>query len=116
MSAHMLTGREELARALLLHVAAGTIDAREAAAAVRALLAEPAAAAPPRLALLQSLRALPVEGLQPLVDRLRLLRLRDAEAAYELKRAGHPLPLDLAAELADLPLDGPIDWSAAAAG
>ena len=106
----MPTGREELAHALLLHVAAGTLDAQEAAPALRALVGGAAGSAPSRLSLLQALRAEPLEGLGPVVEALARRRFRDVEAAHALKAAAQPLTPELAAELADLPLDVPLGW------
>ena len=112
----MPTGREELAHALLLHVAAGTLDAQEVVPAVRALVGGAPGSAPTRLSLLAALRAEPPEGLGTVVDALLRLRFRDAEAAHALKAAARPLPPELAAELADLPLDVPVGWRTTAPG
>ena len=112
----MPTGREELAHALLLHVAAGTLDAQEVVPAVRALVGGAPGSAPTRLSLLTALRAEPAEGLGTVVDALLRRRFRDAEAAHALKAAARPLPPELAAELADLPLDVPVGWRTAAPG
>ncbi|HEU0091682.1 MAG TPA: hypothetical protein VFS78_06195, partial [Vicinamibacteria bacterium] len=61
----MPTGREELAHALLLHAAAGTFEVQEVVPALRALAGAAGGPAPTRLALLESLRAEPLEGLGP---------------------------------------------------
>jgi hypothetical protein len=106
----MPTGREELAQALLLHVAAGTLDAQEAAPAVRALVGGASPSTATRLSLLQALRAQPPDGLGPAIDALVRRRFGDVEAAHALKAAGQPLTPELAAELADLPLDVPLGW------
>src|SRR6185369_16037860 len=106
----MPTGREELAHALLLHVAAGTLDAQEAAPAVRALVGGASPSAATRLSLLQALRAEPPDGLGPAIEALVRRRFGDAEAAHALKAAARPLTPELAAELADLPLDTPVGW------
>jgi len=112
----MPTGREELAHALLLHVAAGTLDAQEVVPALRVLVGGAAGSAPTRLSLLAALRAEPPDGLRPVVDALVRLRVRDVEAAHALRAAGQPLPPELAAELADLPLDAPPGWRIGVAG
>jgi len=106
----MPTGREELAHALLLHVAAGTLDVQEAAPALRALVGGASGSAPRRLSLLEALRAEPPAGLAPVIAALQRLRFRDAEAAHALKAASQPLTPELAAELADLPLDVPLGF------
>src|SRR6187397_2484324 len=106
----MPTGREELAHALLLHVAAGTLDVQEAAPALRALVGGASGSASSRLSLLEALRAEPPDGLAPVIAALQRLRSRDAEAAHALKAASQPLTPELAAELADLPLDVPLGW------
>src|SRR6185436_3085597 len=108
----MPTGREELAHALLLHVAAGTLDVQEAAPALRALVGGASGSAPSRLSLLEALRAEPPDGLAPVIAALQRLRFRDAEAAHALRAASQPLTPELAAELADLPLDVPVGWRA----
>jgi len=112
----MPTGREELAHALLLHVAAGTFEVQDAVPALRALAGEASGPIPTRLALLQSLRAEPLEGLGPVVDALLRHRFRDAETAHTLKASAHPLPPELRAELADLPLDVAVGWRTGAPG
>jgi len=112
----MPTGREELAHALLLHVAAGTFEVQDAVPALRALAGEAGGPIPTRLALLQSLRAEPLEGLGPVVDALLRHRFRDAETAHTLKASAHPIPPELRAELADLPLDVAVGWRTGAPG
>src|SRR5258707_8193485 len=112
----MPTGREELAHALLLHVAAGTLDAQEAASALRVLVGGASGSAPSRLSLLQALRAEPPDGLGPVVEALVRRRFRDVEAAHALKAAAQPLTPELGAELADLPRDVPLGWGNGAPG
>src|SRR5260221_14252415 len=112
----MPTGREELAHALLLHVAAGTFEVQEVVPALRALAGQAGGPGPPRLALLQALRAEPLEGLGPVVDALLRRRFRDAETAHTLKAATQPLPPAPRAELADPPLPGPVGWRPGAPG
>src|SRR5258708_13193150 len=104
----MPTGREELAHALLLHAAAGTFEVQEVVPALRALAGAAGGPAPTRLALLQSLRAEPLEGLGPVVDALLRHRFRDPETAHMLKASAHPLPPQLPAQLPDLPLPPPL--------
>src|SRR5260221_6137180 len=112
----MPTGREELAHALLLHVAAGTFEVQEVVPALRALAGQAGGPGPTRLGLPQALPAEPLEGLGPVVDAPLRRRFRDAETAHTLKAAAQPLPPELRAELADLPLEVPVGWRTGAPG
>src|SRR5262245_9020398 len=103
--------RSDLARLLVQHLGAGTLDAADVLPAVELLAGRPEGT---RRALLHALLRETHPAFAPLVERLREARAKDALRHFELRSAGQPIPVELADELADLPLDAPLGWADAA--
>ena len=91
--------RVELARLLVLHLGAGTLESKDVVPAVQALLG---GAAGSRRELLEALARQDLPAVRPLVRRLVELRAMDALRYHELRSAGEPIPPELAGELIHL--------------
>lgn len=106
------SGRAELLRLLVAHLAEGKIPPAALVPALHALAGE---ATPPitRRALLEAVAGESDPAFSPLLSHLRSLRARDAQRHHEIRMAGRPVPADLQAELGDLPTQAPLGWAAA---
>jgi hypothetical protein len=104
--------RETLAVLLARHLAAGELPDGLLRGALRALDApdDPAARPLPRAELLRALAGQDAEPLARLREHLRARLREDARAVYLARRSKKPIPEELRVEMADLPLDVPMEW------
>src|SRR5262249_59189729 len=99
--------RSDLARLLVQHLGAGTLDAADVLPAVELLAGRPEGT---RRALLHALLRETHPAFAPLVERLREARAKDALRHFELRSAGQPIPPEPAGEPAGPPPHAPPRW------
>jgi hypothetical protein len=103
------SNRVGLAHQLLQQLTAGRLGAAEVLPAVAALLGS-SEQPPSRAALREALSREGLPELTPLLQHLQGGEVRDAQTFYSLRKAGQAIPPALRDELAQLPLDLPLDW------
>ena len=100
---------------IVRHLAAGTIDERQAARAIRALIGDVVAAEPPStLGALTALAGMEGADFQSVRNRLHQARLAQAQRWHERRAKGEADDAALARDLADLPLHATRPWASQA--